>query len=191
SGVRMFLLAVRGGWVDRLGLSEVERPRALESRASAVRALNHFLEIIRRSDVGEDPEPGLRALLAGLAPTEPPRLPKQRPSWITEVAEKALDAGEASPTLSQLAEQYNIHPVYLARAFRRHYGTSIGAVRRQARIERAIALLAESTTPLADVVLEAGYADQSHLCRELKRETDWSPGRLRRHASALGRLGSG
>ncbi|HVH12448.1 MAG TPA: helix-turn-helix domain-containing protein, partial [Longimicrobium sp.] len=43
--------------------------------------------------------------------------------------------------------------------------------------------VASSGLPLARVALEAGFADQAHLTRELRRETGITPGALRRVAS--------
>jgi AraC-like DNA-binding protein len=60
-------------------------------------------------------------------------------------------------------------------------GWSARALRGLARAESALLLAAHCTQPRvnwASVAAEAGYADQSHLCRELRRYTGFSPQRL-------------
>lgn len=60
-------------------------------------------------------------------------------------------------------------------------GWSARALSGLARAEDALLLAAHSTQPRvnwAGIAAEAGYADQSHLCRELRRYTGFSPQQL-------------
>ena len=69
----------------------------------------------------------------------------------------------------------------LERQMRTMTGWSARALRGLARAEDALLLAAHSRQPLvnwADIAAEAGYADQSHLCRELRRYTGFSPQQL-------------
>src|SRR5688572_29624761 len=80
-----------------------------------------------------------------------------------------LHAGFAAPVRVQdLAREAHLHPVYLARAFRRRHGCSITAYRRQLQVAHAARRLAGSDEPLASVALRSGFADQSHLCRAFR-----------------------
>jgi len=69
----------------------------------------------------------------------------------------------------------------LERQMRTMTGWSARALRGLARAEDALLLAAHSTQPRvnwASIAAEAGYADQSHLCRELRRYTGFSPQQL-------------
>ena len=60
-------------------------------------------------------------------------------------------------------------------------GWSARALKGLARAEDALLMAAHSTRPRvnwASIAAEAGYADQSHLCRELRRYTGFSPQQL-------------
>ena len=60
-------------------------------------------------------------------------------------------------------------------------GWSARALKGLARAEQALLLAAHSTQSRvnwASIAAEAGYADQSHLCRELRRYTGFSPMQL-------------
>jgi AraC family transcriptional regulator len=72
--------------------------------------------------------------------------------------------------------------VTLARGFRKAYGCSVGAYLRWLRIVHAARRLAESDEPLAEIALEAGFADQSHFSNVFRRETGLSPSVFRREA---------
>jgi AraC family transcriptional regulator len=74
-----------------------------------------------------------------------------------------------------------MHPVSLARAFRRAHGCSITWYRRRSRVRRAADLLT-TAMPLADVAMESGFTDQSHFCRVFKVETGLTPSVYRRLA---------
>jgi AraC family transcriptional regulator len=73
-----------------------------------------------------------------------------------------------------------VHPVTLARGFRRAYGCSVGAYLRRLRVARAAQRLAETDDALAEIALEAGFADQSHFSNLFRRETGVSPSAFRR-----------
>jgi AraC family transcriptional regulator len=83
-------------------------------------------------------------------------------------------------TLSIIAGAVNVHPVYLANSFRRHYGCTIGEYVRQRRVKFACDRISNSRDPLAEVALAAGFANQSHFARAFKQVTGMTPGEYRR-----------
>jgi AraC-like DNA-binding protein len=63
-------------------------------------------------------------------------------------------------------------------------GWSARGLKNLARAEEALLMAAHATQPRvnwASIAAEAGYADQSHLCRELRRYTGLSPHQLWLH----------
>jgi AraC family transcriptional regulator len=75
-----------------------------------------------------------------------------------------------------------VHPVHLARVFRRHLGCSVAGYVRRLRLERAATLLSLERSPISAVAHSCGFADQSHLTRALRRETGLTPATFRRLA---------
>ncbi|MFE7620297.1 helix-turn-helix transcriptional regulator [Streptomyces sp. NPDC057496] len=49
----------------------------------------------------------------------------------------------------------------------------------QLRLERARQALLNTNRPIADIAVEHGFADQSHLTRMMRRHTGTTPGLLR------------
>lgn len=83
-------------------------------------------------------------------------------------------------SIADLAGQLGWPAHTLTRRFSAARGTSPLAYRGQARLQRALECLADASDPIADVACAAGYCDQSHLTRALKRETGLTPTEFRR-----------
>lgn len=81
--------------------------------------------------------------------------------------------------LSSLASRVGVHPVHLAREFRRHYGCTVGQYVRRLRVDSASRMLVESESSLVAIALEVGFANQAHFCRIFKLLTGISPARYR------------
>jgi AraC-like DNA-binding protein len=81
--------------------------------------------------------------------------------------------------IGALAAETGVSRYALIRAFKRSFGLSPEEMRRQLRIERARVLLAGSAA-LVDIAAAAGFADQSHMTRELRRLLGISPAAYRR-----------
>jgi AraC family transcriptional regulator len=96
------------------------------------------------------------------------------------VAAEVLEAELDRPLrLRDVAARAGVTSSYLARAFRRCTGRTMGSYLRAARARRAAALLASSADDAADVAVAAGFADQSHLSRVFKAEYGLTPQRYR------------
>ena len=63
---------------------------------------------------------------------------------------------------------------------RRAYGETIGGCARRLRVDYVRRELTRSDAPIADIALQAGFANQSHLTRAFHRATGTSPAAYRR-----------
>jgi AraC family transcriptional regulator len=116
------------------------------------------------------------ALLDGQATTGAGR---RFPKWLERVR-NILEQRFAEPfKLSEIAAEAGVHPVHLAREFRKHYGTSVGEYLRRVRIEYACRELMGSNVAVTNIAFAAGFADQSHFSRTFKRLCGTTPGRYR------------
>lgn len=109
--------------------------------------------------------------------------PSPAPAWLRSVRDRLHDCAGAAPPVRELAHAAGVHPVYLARVFRRAYGAPVTEYARRLRVRAAADRVACTELPLARIAFEAGFADQAHLTRELRRETGLTPGALRRAAA--------
>lgn len=117
----------------------------------------------------------LELLVEAARRQSPPSAEKRLPRWLRQT-EELLRASFSDPLqLAAVAEAVGVHPVHLAREFRRHYKCTAGEYVRRLRIESARRELAQSQASLAVIALAAGFSDQSHLTREFKRMTGYTP----------------
>jgi AraC-like DNA-binding protein len=101
------------------------------------------------------------------------------PQWLERVR-NILEQRFAEPyKLSEIAAEAGVHPVHLAREFRKYYGTSVGEYLRRVRIEYACRELMGSNAAVTNIAFAAGFADQSHFSRTFKRLCGTTPGRYR------------
>lgn len=88
---------------------------------------------------------------------------------IEQVHRRVMEEYRGTIRLTSLAQDCGLHPVYLARAYRRHYGKSIMEHIHELRLGYALAKVS-SGMPAGLAAIEAGFADQPHLnrfCRQL------------------------
>jgi len=99
--------------------------------------------------------------------------------WLQRV-EDILRRRFAEPIgLGEVAAIAGVHPVHVARVFRREYGCSIGEFVRRVRIDAAREELAHGKAPIAEIAIRLGFSDQSHLHRMFKRLTGMTPKQFR------------
>lgn len=153
---------------------------ALRLHASALVLATRLWHELHRWD-GASPlaiEAGLQLLLDAAA-RHSPREERDGPPWLERVREQLHDEWRRTPDLAGLANTADVHPVYLARAFRRRYGCSPGEYLRRCRMERAIALLHDRRIPLAEIAAACGFVDQSHFTHAFRRQHRCTPAQYR------------
>lgn len=101
------------------------------------------------------------------------------PVWLRRARERLRDAPGSVPDIASLAREADLHPVYFARVFRRVHGCSPGEYLRRCRVDAAIAGLCGGAAPLAEIALQAGFADQSHMSHALRDAVGLSPRAVR------------
>jgi AraC family transcriptional regulator len=84
--------------------------------------------------------------------------------------------------VADLAAEAGVHPVYLARVFRRHHRCTIAQYVRRRRLERALHELSTSRRSLAEIAIDTGFADQAHFSRAFKAHAGLTPGQFRKLA---------
>jgi AraC family transcriptional regulator len=102
-------------------------------------------------------------------------LSRRRLSRVTEYVRENI-GGDLS--LLDLADVAGVSPSHFKTLFKQSVGIPVHQYVVRTRVEHAAALL-RGDRPLADVALQAGFANQSHMARCMRRIMGISPGRLR------------
>jgi AraC family transcriptional regulator len=87
---------------------------------------------------------------------------------------------ERDLSLDEIARVINISPSYFANLFKDATGISPYQYVIQQRVEKAKSLLLKTDLTIADIALQVGFCNQSHLTRRFKRLTGETPKKFRR-----------
>jgi AraC family transcriptional regulator len=101
------------------------------------------------------------------------------PAWLRQAVELLHAHFSETLKLASVAQAVGVHPVHLARVFRKHYRCTVGEYIRQLRIENACHALSKTDMTLSAIASATGFADQSHFGRTFKRFTGMSPAEYR------------
>jgi AraC family transcriptional regulator len=101
----------------------------------------------------------------------------RRPAWLDSVARRLRD--DPTRKVSELARGAGLHPSWLGTAYRQAAGEGLMDAAARFRVEQAAKLLRETGLPFADIAMEAGFCDQSHMIRTFHRILERPPSAVR------------
>jgi len=120
-------------------------------------------------------------VLRTYGPTRPiatdARLPQRRLSRVLDFIRTNI-ASDLS--MSELAAVAGVSPSHFKTLFKQSVGMPVHQYVIRRRVEYAVELLQKERSVLADVALQAGFANQSHLARCMRATLGITPGTLRR-----------
>jgi AraC family transcriptional regulator len=111
--------------------------------------------------------------------TTPARPTGTPPTWIQQTHDKLHATYAQSISVSALAEDAGVHPTSLTRRFRQHFGCTITTYRQRLRAKAAAHAAATSPHSLAQIALDCGFCDQSHLTHVFREQLGTTPGAFR------------
>lgn len=182
-GVRAFSIDIATSWLERTRDFSLDLSNSVHSRTGLASSL--LMRLYREFHNG-DGESSLAIeglsleLLAEISRQQPRTEERRMAQWLKRTKEILHSQFTEPLQLETLANAVGVHPVHLAREFRRHFGCTVGDYVRHLRIDYASVQLSKSNKPLAEIASDAGFADQSHFCRFFKRLTHMTPTEYRR-----------
>ena len=129
-------------------------------------------EIARMIGDGPSTAERMRRLEAALCPIAPDRDPPPDMGFVFN----ALKSESAGPGMSVILDRLDVSPRTLRRRCQDAFGYGPKTLDRILRFQRFLNLARQAKAPrLAALAFEAGYADQAHLTREVRRLSSLSP----------------
>jgi len=119
-------------------------------------------------------------ILAEAARSKVSAFEKKSPRWLEQVKDFLHANFSESIALEAVAEIADVHPVHLARVFRRKHNCTIGEYVRRLRVEFARQRISASNDSFIEIALTAGFSDQSHFVRIFKNHLGVTPGEYRK-----------
>jgi AraC family transcriptional regulator len=180
---RSFVIELPRDATDRVGEASarvLEHGQTFASGPAVLAALRIFREFQHMDAVSPLALEGLTLeLLAVACRSAAPKQELDPPAWLRRARELLDDCPTQPHGLAAVAATAGVHPGHLARAFRSYYHCTLGEYLRRLRVERACRLL-RGKTPLAEIALATGFADQSHFSAVFKRHTGMTPAAYRK-----------
>lgn len=105
---------------------------------------------------------------------------KAPPRWLQRVKDRLHAEFRDRLSMRDLAREAGVHPVHLARAFRRFEKRTPGEYQQRLQLRAACELLRNPDRPLAEIAADCGFSDQSHLTRKFRRFAATTPSQFRR-----------
>jgi len=179
---RVFVLEISPDWIERLRADSLRLENEFEFYGGSVSRLG-----ARLNREFHKPDSAAKLAIEGLALellAESARQPTTGiggiPPWLRQAREMIVEHFSETLTLTQIAQVVGVHPVYLATAFRKKFGLTVGEFVRKLRIEHACDELIKGDLPLATIALDAGFVDQSHFSKVFKLQVGTTPANYRR-----------
>jgi len=182
SDTRAFSIDVAPYWLERAREYSLSLKHSIYSRHGQLSGLmiKVYREFLANDGAALLAIEGLTLeMLAEVSRRRLPSLDRKPPSWLVQAQDLLHTRFCDRISLAELAATVGVHPVHLAREFRRFHHCTIGEYLRRLRIERACQQLRDTKTPLAAIASEAGFSDQSHFSRTFRRLLGMTPAAYR------------
>jgi AraC family transcriptional regulator len=180
SGGRLFAIELEDVWLNRV--RDFAPPRAYSHYSPGGELAWLAARLYREYKHGEAASPlaieGILLEMLGEVSRVRAVGESGEPRWLVTAVDLLHAEFQRSLTLGEIARQVRVHPVHLSRVFRGKYGQTVGEYLNVLRIRYAIEQL-ERDTPLSDLSLAAGFADQSHFTRVFRALTGTTPAKFR------------
>ena len=99
--------------------------------------------------------------------------------WIQKLKELLNDRWDEFPSLNDLSNELNVHPITISKYFAKENGMTLSEYMRKIKVRRAVGFLMNSSSSLAEIAFTCGFSDQSHMSRLVKNYTGYTPGTIR------------
>lgn len=178
SAVRCFIFEFELGWLERVRRHArvLDSPALLRGGLPIQLAMRLYGESRRIDDFTPLAIEGLALeLLAEGSRRLAQESIGRPPRWLERAREILRERFREPPSLAETADAVGVHPVHLAREFRRRYHCTAGEYVRRLRIEYVCREMVSSDAPLVDIALTAGFSHQAHFSRSFKSIMGMTP----------------
>jgi AraC family transcriptional regulator len=179
---RSFGVDIGTQWLDRArdcskGLDHSQRSHG---GTTAQLLMRLYSELHRTDDASALAVEGLvLELFAAISRGKSNLKSRNHPRWLGRAEEFLRAHFSEHFNLVTVSEAVGVHPVHLARQFRKHYACTAGDYVRRLRVEYACREIGRSHSSLAEIASAAGFSDQSHFSKVFRRFTGMTPAEYR------------
>ncbi len=182
AGGRSLIVELEPAWIDKVQQivpAHVDRTSAHDGGILRPIGSKLYREFLSGDPASRLVIEGLLFEMAGEFLRAERRRERRRPAWLANATDLIHANFTKRLTLTDIADEVNVHPVHLAQTFRRFHGCTVGDYVRKVRIEYACEQLLRTDVSFVELATAAGFADQSHFARTFKRVVGLLPSEYR------------
>lgn len=177
-GMRCLLVEIPPARIEAMGrwsrtLDEIQHVRGETTAALAMQLCKEFHLMDEASPLAI--EGLILELVAAVSRRRGRRSQRRAAPWLERAREILHDDLSSPIRFTDVASTVEVHPVHLAREFRKVHGCTLGEYLRRIRIEFCCRQLLTSNMSLVEIALAAGFCNQSHFSRVFRRQTGLTP----------------
>ncbi len=102
-----------------------------------------------------------------------------RKPWLGKLAQILENEVEQNHSLSTLSQRVFVHPNYMSRGFKNHFGVTIGQYQLQQKVKHATQKLFIAEHSIAQIATDCGFFDEAHFIRTFKARHHITPHQFR------------
>ena len=104
---------------------------------------------------------------------------EEYPQLITKITQ-FVDENYSLPISNKMiGDIFSYHPNYINRVFKKCIGQSLHNYILNVRLEKAVALIRETTLPLSDISQQCGFCTQAYFTKKFKEKFNTTPNKLK------------
>ena len=100
---------------------------------------------------------------------------KGKLKWIQKTIEYINDNPFNNISLTELSKEFQLHPNYIVRQFKKYTGLKLSEYISKIRLENALNNMLTTNNSLTEVALKSGFYDQSHFNKHFKKVFNETP----------------
>lgn len=99
--------------------------------------------------------------------------------WLRKLIRILNDRWNEFLSLDHLSKELDVHPVTISKFFSKHMGLTLAEYMRKIKVSRALDMLIQTKSSYAEIALQCGFSDQSHMNRLVKVYMGMTPAKIR------------
>lgn len=180
TGLRSVMILFNDRFAARLGIKSAHlKTYAFLKQCVAVRMGTYLYEKILSDRVSKDEFCAIAQDLLRNIVRQRDVETASKPNWLKIFEMSRPSANWALDSVETLARKAKRHPDYFSRCFKEHFGETYCNFRSRNRVCHAARMLTSTTGSPAEIAIDCGFSDQSHMTRMFMVHIGMPPARLR------------
>ncbi|AUP77668.1 helix-turn-helix domain-containing protein [Flavivirga eckloniae] len=161
-------------WFDKHQIDSKKIKPQIKNIQNHPSALHLLIDFLKYQKIDFFEELLMQLITSGEKAISPLRKP-----WLGKLVRILDNEIEKNHSLLTLSERVFVHPNYMSRVFKEHFGITIGQYQMECKIKSATKKLFVERSSIAQIASECGFFDESHFIKTFKASNRITPHQFR------------